>query len=99
MTHWANSLSLYYQGIRPSFTPTFEKYSEPDPTVEENIISEILPFLYHQEHAIQNSTISALFSNMFSATSRISVRISALEVHAIHTWVSSGTKGAVIPIF
>jgi hypothetical protein len=99
MTHWANSLSRYYQGIQPSFVPTFEKYDEPDPTVEEYIIPEVLPLLYHQEHAIQNSALNALFGNMFCATSRISVRISALEVRAIHAWVSSSSKGTIIPIF
>ncbi|KAF8550951.1 hypothetical protein OG21DRAFT_353811 [Imleria badia] len=92
MTHWANSLSLYYQGIQPSFMPSFEKYSEPDPTVEEDIVPEVLPLLYHQEHAIQNSALPVLFSNMFSATSRVVVRISATEVRAIHAWVSSGAK-------
>lgn len=98
MTHWANSLSLYYQGIQPSCVPTFEKYGEPDPTVEEDIIPEVLPLLYHQEHAIQTSTLPALFSNMRSATLRMSIRISALEVRAIHAWVSNGAKGAAIPI-
>lgn len=99
MTHWANSLSLYYQGIQPSFMPTFDKYDEPDPTVEEDIIPEVLPHLYHQEHAIQTSALPALFSNMRSATSRMSIRFSALEVRAIHAWVSSSTKGAAVPYF
>lgn len=98
MTHWANSLSLYYQAIQPSFMPTFEKYDEPDPIVEEDI-TPVLPLLYHQEHAIQTSDLPALFSNMFTTTSRISVRISALDVRAIHAWVSSNTKGAAIPVF
>ena len=79
--------------------PTFEKYDEPDPTVEEDIIPEVLPLLYHQEYAIQNSALPGLFSNMFCATSRISIRISALEVRAIHTWVSSSTEGTVRSIF
>lgn len=79
--------------------PTFEKYDEPDPTVEGYIIPEVLPLLYHQEHAIQNSALPALFSDMLCTTSRISVRIAALEVRAIHAWVSSCTKGTIIPIF
>ena len=79
--------------------PTFEKYDEPDPTVEENIIPEVLPLLYHQEYAIQNSALAGLFGNMFHATSRISIRISALEVRTIHAWVSSNTEGTVSLIF
>lgn len=99
MTHWVDSLSLYYQGIQPSFMPSFEKYDEPDPTIPEDTIPEVLPLLYHQEHAIQNLALPVLFRNMFSATSRIAVRISAMEVRAIYAWVSSSTKGASILMF
>lgn len=99
MTHMMNSLSLYYQDIQPTFKPTFDKYHEADPTLDQSLIPQVLPVLYAQEHALDASIVLASLEKMVLATSRVAVRISATHVRSIHAWVTKYTKGRRCSIY
>lgn len=94
MTHFMNGLSLYYQGIVATFKPSFDKYYQPDPVLEEVLIPQVLPSLYYQEHAMKTSIALKSLETMLSTTSRIAVRISANQVRAIHDWITKHTTGS-----
>ncbi|KZP29880.1 hypothetical protein FIBSPDRAFT_1038589 [Athelia psychrophila] len=94
MTHLMNSLSLCYQDIAATFKPSFDKYHQSDPVLDEELIPQVLPLLYYQEHAMETSIVLKSLETMLSTTSRIAVRISADQVRAIHAWV---TKRTTVP--
>lgn len=96
MTHMINGLSLYYQDIAATstFKPSFDKYHQPDPVLDEKLIPQVLPLLYHQEHAMKTSIVLKCLATMLSTTSRIAVHISADQVRAIHVWVTKHAAGS-----
>lgn len=89
-----NSLSLCYQDIAATFKPSFDKYHQSDPVLDEELIPQVLPLLYYQEHAMETSIVLKSLETMLSTTSRIAVRISADQVRAIHAWVTKRTTGS-----
>ncbi|KAF7984518.1 hypothetical protein HWV62_13681 [Athelia sp. TMB] len=91
MTQFMIGLSQHYQDTALTFKPTFEKFHQPDPVLDEALIPQVLPLLWYQEHAMPIPAAIQAMGAMLSTTSRIDVRLSADQVRAIHAWITKHT--------
>lgn len=88
----ATSLSNYYQGLRAPFIPTYEKYLNPVPEVNQGLVRNALPYLAFLAVDHELEEYQKKMENMLSRTSRVDLKFSAEQFKAIATMVRHGQE-------
>ena len=63
--------------------PTFEKYFTPDPTLERNLVKDMIPYVQHLETGLELPVFLELYNEMMTTTSRVDVKLSLAQLKAI----------------
>jgi hypothetical protein len=63
--------------------PTFEKYFTPDPTLERDLVKDVIPYVPHLATWYELPVFFQLYSQMMTTTSRVDIKVSLAQLKAI----------------
>jgi hypothetical protein len=77
------SLSDYYLGLTPTVVPTFEKYLQRAPTLEQHLVDEALRFAPHLAEDMPMMELVVSMQKSEATTSGVEVKFTASQLNAI----------------
>jgi hypothetical protein len=77
------AFSNYYQDLPPPMVPTFEKYFTPDPTLERDLVKDVIPYVPHLTTLYELPVFFGLYNDMMTTTSRVDIKLSLAQLKAI----------------
>jgi hypothetical protein len=77
------TVSNYYQGLPAPMIPTFEKYLNPEPTIERQFVFDTLAQIPHLGIDYTAEKFYQMYSKMLSTTSRVDFKVTLAELTAI----------------
>jgi hypothetical protein len=91
MHAWSN----YYQDLPPVMIPTFDKYFDPAPKIEQQFIYDTIAQVPHLGVHYSAKRFHEMYNEMVSTTSRVDVKLTFEEIMAIRDMVTKSTKTKV----
>jgi len=80
------AFSNYYQDLPPPMVPTFEKYFTPDPTLERDLVKDVIPnvpYVPYLANLYELPVFFGLYNEMMTTTSRVDIKLSLAQLKAI----------------
>jgi hypothetical protein len=74
------AVSNYYQGLPAPMTPTFEKYLNPEPTIERQFVFDTLAQIPHLGVDYKAERFYQMYREMFLTTSRVDFKVTQAEL-------------------
>lgn len=90
-----HAFSNYYQDLRPTMTPTFEKYLDPVPTIERQFVYETLTQMPLMGIYYSTKRYSEMYNEIQSATCRVDIKFKLSEIMAIRDMAMKNVQAKV----
>jgi hypothetical protein len=83
VARFIEAFSNYYQDLPPPMVPTFEKYFTPDPTLERDLVKDVIPYVPYLATPYELPVFFGLYNDMMTTTSRVDIKLSLAQLKAI----------------
>ncbi|KIM84836.1 hypothetical protein PILCRDRAFT_5880 [Piloderma croceum F 1598] len=89
------SISNYYQDLRPVMIPTFEKYLDPVPRIEQQYVYDTLAQVPHLGLHYSKERVHEMYNEMQSTTSRMDIKLDPADIMAIRDMARKSTEMSI----
>lgn len=89
------TFSAYYQDLSPPAMPTFDKYTQADPILDPDTVSDILPYLSQLAVDYESEKVAKSFMASASNVCRVDVTLTAEQITTITLSARQDTKSQI----